>query len=288
MKKIIIILCLLCLSTALTGCIKRDSMEDITIYTTNYPTEYITKRLYGEHATIHSIYPDGVNIDTYELTNKQIKDYSNSDLYIFNGLSQEKNYVNKMRENNKNLKIIDTTLAMEYNNDTKELWLDPSNFLMMAQNIKTGFSEYTDSYYLNNDINENYEKLKIEASNLDAKIKQIVTNSDTKAIVTASNLFNFLEKYDLTVYSLDDKEAIDPKTLATVETLIKDGEIDYIFAENNEEVNDTVQNLIDNTGVEIVYWHTLANISETERSTNENYFTLMNDNLELLKNELYN
>ena len=288
MKKIIIILCLLCLSTALTGCIKRDSMEDITIYTTNYPTEYITKRLYGEHATIHSIYPDGVNIDTYELTNKQIKDYSNSDLYIFNGLSQEKNYVNKMRENNKNLKIIDTTLAMEYNNDTKELWLDPSNFLMMAQNIKTGFSEYTDSYYLNNDINENYEKLKIEASNLDAKIKQIVTNSDTKAIVTASNLFNFLEKYDLTVYSLDDKEAIDPKTLATVENLIKDGEIDYIFAENNEEVNDTVQNLIDNTGVEIAYWHTLANISETERSTNENYFTLMNDNLELLKNELYN
>lgn len=288
MKKIIIILCLLCLSTALTGCIKRDSMEDITIYTTNYPTEYITKRLYGEHATIHSIYPDGVNIDTYELTNKQIKDYSDSDLYIFNGLSQEKNYVNKMRENNKNLKIIDTTLAMEYNNDTKELWLDPSNFLMMAQNIKTGFSEYTDSYYLNNDINENYEKLKIEASNLDAKIKQIVTNSDTKAIVTASNLFNFLEKYDLTVYSLDDKEAIDPKTLATVENLIKDGEIDYIFAENNEEVNDTVQNLIDNTGVEIVYWHTLANISETERSTNENYFTLMNDNLELLKNELYN
>ena len=288
MKKIIIILCLLCLSTALTGCIKRDSMEDITIYTTNYPTEYITKRLYGEHATIHSIYPDGVNIDTYELTNKQIKDYSDSDLYIFNGLSQEKNYVNKMRENNKNLKIIDTTLAMEYNNDTKELWLDPSNFLMMAQNIKTGFSEYTDSYYLNNDINENYEKLKIEASNLDAKIKQIVTNSDTKAIVTASNLFNFLEKYDLTVYSLDDKEAIDPKTLATVETLIKDGEIDYIFAENNEEVNDTVQNLIDNTGVEIAYWHTLANISETERSTNENYFTLMNDNLELLKNELYN
>ncbi len=288
MKKIIIILCLLCLSTALTGCIKRDSMEDITIYTTNYPTEYITKRLYGEHATIHSIYPDGVNIDTYELTNKQIKDYSDSDLYIFNGLSQEKNYVNKMRENNKNLKIIDTTLAMEYNNDTKELWLDPSNFLMMAQNIKTGFSEYTDSYYLNNDINENYEKLKIEASNLDAKIKQIVTNSDTKAIVTASNLFNFLEKYDLTVYSLDDKEAIDPKTLATVENLIKDGEIDYIFAENNEEVNDTVQNLIDNTGVEIAYWHTLANISETERSTNENYFTLMNDNLELLKNELYN
>ena len=288
MKKVLIILSLLVLSSCLTGCIKRDSMEDITIYTTNYPIEYITKRLYGDHATIHSIYPDGVDIESYKLTNKQIKDYSDSDLYIFNGLSNEKSYVNDMRKNNKNLKIIDTTLAMEYNNAPEELWLDPSNFLMMAQNVKTGFSEYTDSYYLNNDIKENYEQLKIEASNLDAKIKQIVTNGDTKVIVADSNLFKFLEKYDLTVYSLEDKENLNDKTLSTIKSLIDNGEINYIFAEANKEVNKTTQDIIDETGIEIEYWHTLANISETERSTNENYFTIMNDNLEILKNELYN
>ena len=288
MKKVLIILSLLVLSTCLTGCIKRDSMEDITIYTTNYPIEYITKRLYGDHATIHSIYPDGVDIDTYKLTNKQIKDYSDSDLYIFNGLSNEKSYVNDMRKNNKNLKIIDTTLAMEYTNAPEELWLDPSNFLMMAQNVKTGFSDYTDSYYLNNDIKENYEELKIEASNLDAKIKQIVTNSDTKVIVADSNLFKYLEKYDLTVYSLEDEENLNDKTLSTIRSLIENGEINYIFAKSNKELNDTTQDLVDETGVEISYWHTLANISEAERSANENYFTIMNDNLELLKNELYN
>lgn len=286
MKKVIGILCLLVLSTCLTGCIKRDSMEDITIYTTNYPTEYITKRLYGDHATIHSIYPDGIDIDTYKLTNKQIKDYSDSDLYIFNGLSNEKKYVNSMRENNQNLKIIDTTLAMEYINAPEELWLDPSNFLMMAQNVKTGFSEYTDSYYLNNDINEKYEELKIEASNLDAKIKQIVTNSDTKVIVADSNLFKYLEKYDLTVYSLEDDS--DPKTLATVRSLIASGDVNYIFAEANKELNKTTEDIVSETGIEIQYWHTLANITEAERNANENYFTIMNDNLELLKNELYN
>ncbi len=284
MKKVLGILCLIILSICLTGCIKRDSMEDITIYTTNYPIEYITERLYGDHATINSIYPAGVDIDEYELTNKQISDYSSSDLYIFNGLSNEKDYVTEMRENNSNLKIIDTTLAMEYTNGIEELWLDPSNFLMMAQNIKTGFSEYTDSYYLNNDIEENYEALKIEASNLDAKIKQIVTNGDTNVIVADSNLFKFLEKYDLTVYSLED---VDPKTLATVKSLIEDGEVNYIFAKANKDINDTTQSIVDETGVEITYWHTLANISESERSSNENYFTIMNDNLELLKNELY-
>lgn len=287
MKKIINILCLLVLTSCLTGCIKRDSMEDITIYTTNYPIEYITKKLYGEHAKVHSIYPDGIDINKYKLTNKQIKDYSKSDLYIFNGLSKEKNYVSSLRKNNENLKIIDTTLAMEYTYSAEELWLDPSNFLMMAQNIKTGFSEYTDSYYLNNSIKEKYDKLKIDASNLDAKIKQIVTNSDNKIIVVSDNLFKYLEKYDLTIYSLEEDENLSEKNIATVKKLIQAGEIDYIFAPANKELNETTKKIVDETNVKVEYWHTLANISETERNANENYFTIMNDNLEFLKNELY-
>ncbi len=288
MRKLFVFLFLMVICFSLTGCIKRDSMEDITIYTTNYPTEYITNKLYGEFSTIHSIYPDGVDISSYKLTSKQISDYSQSDLYIFNGLSNEKSYVNKMREKNENLKIIDTTLAMEYTNGPEELWLDPSNFLMMAQNIKTGFSEYTDSYYLNNTINEKYEELKIEASNLDAKIKQTVTNGDTKIIIADSNLFKYLEKYDLKVYSLEDEDNLNYKTLNEIKNLITNGTVHHIFAKANTELNDETQRLIDETGVSVSYWHTLANISESERNANENYFTIMNDNLELLKNELYN
>ena len=96
MKKLFSIFIVLTLAFMSTGCIKRDNMEDITIYTTNYPTEYITKRLYGDYSRVKSIYPDGVNINDYELTNKQIEDYSSADLFIFNGLSNEKNYVTRM------------------------------------------------------------------------------------------------------------------------------------------------------------------------------------------------
>lgn len=272
----------------MSGCdIKRDTMDDIDIYTTNYATEFITNRLYGEHSNIHSIYPDGIDINGYKLTNKQIKDYSDSDLYIFNGLSNEKEYVTKMRENNKNLKILDTTLAMEYVNGPEELWLDPSNLLMMAQNVKTGFKEYTDNYYLNNDINDNYEKLKVEASNLDAKIKQTVSNSDTKTIVVSDDLFKFLEKYGLTVYSLDE-DSVTNKTTEDVKNLIRSGKIHYIFTKENEDLNKTTKDIIAQTGVNTLVWHTLSNITEAQRSANEDYFTLMNENIELLKNELYN
>lgn len=287
MKKIVNLFILFVLVFSLSGCLKRDNMEDISIYTTNYPSEYITQRLYGDYSDIKSIYPDGVNIKDYKLTNKQIEDYSKADLFIFNGISDEKDYVEKMRKDNGDLKIIDTTLSMEYTNGIEELWLDPSNFLMMAQNIKTGFGEYIDSYYLNNKIEENYEGLKIEASNLDAKFKETVSNGNSKIIVASSNLFKYLEKYGITVYSLDESNTDVNAIYRQVLNLANDGSIKYIFTIANEKSNSTVQKLLDNTDLEAVEWHTLSILTEEERSENEDYFTLMNSNLELLKNELY-
>ena len=287
MKKIVNLFILFVLVFSLSGCLKRDNMEDISIYTTNYPSEYITQRLYGGYSDIKSIYPDGVNIKDYKLTNKQIEDYSKADLFIFNGISDEKDYVEKMRKDNGDLKIIDTTLSMEYTNGIEELWLDPSNFLMMAQNIKTGFGEYIDSYYLNNKIEENYEGLKIEASNLDAKFKETVSNGNSKIIVASSNLFKYLEKYGITVYSLDESNTDVNAIYRQVLNLANEGSIKYVFTIANEKSNSTVQKLLDNTNLEAVEWHTLSILTEEERSENEDYFTLMNSNLELLKNELY-
>ena len=284
-KKLVLIIGFMFL---ITGCdFKMDTMEGATIYTTNYPIEYITTRLYGEHSDIHSIYPNGINIDNYKLTKKQISDYSDSDLYIFNGLNQqEKSYVNSMRDKNKKLKIIDTTLYMEYDYGIEELWLDPSNLLMMAQNIKKGFGEYINSYYLNNDIDKNYEALKIDASNLDAKIKNMVEKADNKVIVTTSKVFKYLEKYGLTVYTLEN--GMDSTDALTVKSLITKGSINYIYIKDNEDVNSDVKNLIKGTKVKTKNLYSIANISEEKKSGNADYFTLMNENIEALKDELYN
>ena len=173
---------------------------------------------------------------------------------------------------------------MEYSNGVEELWLDPSNFLMMAQNIKNGFREYIGNYYLNNDIDKNYEKLKLDASNLDAKIKNTVEKSNNKVIVTSSKVFKFLEKYGLTVYVIDSAES---KDFEIVSDLISTGKVKNIFVKDNEEINSTVKSLINNTKVETQTWYTLSTISSENRNANEDYFTLMNENIDNLRNELY-
>lgn len=285
MKKII---CLLCFVSCflLTGCIKRDSMEDINIYTSVYPIEYITNRLYGENSKISSIYPDGIIYSKYDLNDKQIKDYSNSDLFVFNGLSNEKDYLKPMLKENSDLKIIDATLSMEYSTYQEELWIDPSNALMIARNIKTGLNEYINNHYLKNDIEKNYENLKIDLSNLSAKLNLVSSSSNDSTIVVSSDMFNFLERYGYNVISLDEN-SVNDKIVADVKARISSGSTKHIIVIKDLDINDTVKAIIDETNVEKLEFHSLSNISESERNNKKDYISIMNDNISLLKQELY-
>lgn len=288
MKKISIAIITFILILGGTGCIKRDNLEDITIYTTVYPIEYITARLYGEHSTIYSIYPNGTDILTYKLTEKQVKDYSAGDMYIFNGLSNEKNYVTNMFQYNKNLMIIDTTLSMEQNTEhQEELWLDPSNFLMLSLNMKNGLLEYISNHYLKEEIEQNYNNLKIEISNIDAKLKLLSESADYKTIVTDNKALSFLEKYGFTVISLEEDDTLTQKRINDVKNYIRQGTIQHIYSFNKDTFSDTINSIVSETGVKIITLHSLSNLSEKERSEKEDYISLFNENIELLKIELY-
>ena len=284
-KKIFSLLILLGVCFTLTGC-KSDKMEDIDIYTTVYPVEYITSILYGNFSNIHSIYPDGVNVNDYKLTSKQIKDYSDSSLLIFNGLNSEKDYVTKFFKENKKIKIIDATQSMEYDYRTEELWLNPSNFLMIAQNIKNGFNEYLTNQYIMNQVSSKYEELKINISKLDATFTTTIENANYKTIIVTDDVFNFLTKYGFNIISLD-KDTANDKAYATAKELLKSGESTTIFDLTNDEVSDRVQAILDDTNTSLTHIHNLSNITEKERSDKETYISIMNNNIDLLKKELY-
>ena len=270
-----------------SGCFKKDDLEDITIYTSVYPIEYIVDTLYGKNSNVKSIYPDSVDVSKYSLTDKQIKDYSKGNMFIFNGLSDEKDYVTSMFNYNKDLMIIDTTATMEYNNHVEELWLDPSNFLMMSLNVKNGLLEYITNQYLKTEIDNNYSKLKLEISNIDAKIKLMNENSSKKTIVVDNSSFKFLEKYGFEVISLEDNEELTDKTISDVIRMVRKKQITYIFSTDANNLNKNVQKIVKKTGVEILELNDLSNLTENQRNSKEDYISLLNENIDLLKKELY-
>jgi zinc transport system substrate-binding protein len=286
MKKVILSLITLIVLITVSGCFKRDTMEGIKIYTTLYPIEYITNTLYGDHATVVSIYPDNIDVSKYKFTDKQLSDYSTGDLYIYNGLSPEKNYAIEMLNKNRRLKIIDAAMNMEYVYGIEELWLDPSNFLMLSQNIKKGFEEYIANPYLKNEINKNYESLKIKLSAIDAELKLIAENANNKTIVVANDSFLFLEKYEINVISLQEGSITDKK-VADVQRLKKDGSINYIFAKSTDDLNDVIKDLINKSNMEVLIFNTASNLTEQQRYDRLDFIDIMNSNINLLKQELY-
>lgn len=263
-------------------------MEGASIYTTVYPVEYITDRLYGNNSSIKSIYPNGVDPFTYpNLTEKQLNDYSEANLYIFNGLTTEKDYVVPLFKYNKDLKIINASLSMKTTYGNEELWLDPSNFLQLAQNIRNGFEEYISNYYLLEEIKENYETLKLDVSKLGANLTVIGTSADYNTIIVSNDLFKYLEKYNINVLSLDEN-SITNKTLNEAKKIIEEKKVSYIFAKKDEELTDTIKELVNTYKIEVIYLHTLSNLTNEERNNGATYLTIMSENIEKLKNELYN
>lgn len=289
-KKLIVLVILILATT--TGCkITKDNMEDITIYTTIYPIKYLVDSLYGNNAEIKSIYPTGVDTKSYELSDKKLEEYAKTDLFIFNSLDKDRDYAVKMININKRLKVIDVSLGITYDNDIAEIWLNPYNYLMMAQNAKNGLIGYVDNPYLitnkeNDGIEDRYEELKYNLSRLDADIKENINLASYKTIVVDNNKFNFLEKYGLKVISLSESNNEINSTVDEVKKLINNGKIKYIYS-SKEETNETCQSLIDNYGVELITLNTMESIDGGISNSNENYISIMNNNIDLIKKELY-
>ena len=292
MKKNKLLILLISILTLLPGCsLTKDSMEDITIYTTIYPVKYLIDSLYGQYATIYSVYPSGIDPNEYELSEKKMKEYANSDLFVFNSLDRDRDFAVDMINENKDLKIIDVSLGMTYENDIEELWLNPYNYLMMAQNTKNGLLEYIDNPYLisNNDktgIEDKYDELKYDLSRLDAVMKENISLAEYKTIVVDNDLFKFLEKYDLKVISLEENDNLNTNTINEVKKLINDNEIKYIFSANIE-TNNTCKSLIKDYKLELITLNTMQTIDGGITNSNENYITVMNNNIDLLNKELY-
>ena len=262
-------------------------MENISIITTNYTLEYVVNYLYGDNSLVSSIYPDGVDIDNYTFTEKQIKDYSKKDLFVYMGVTSDSDQAVTFLNNNNKIKIIDATYGMNYKYTADELWLNPSNLLMITQNIKNGLGEYITSTYLLKNIDSLYDELKVKLSNLDAEYKTSIENAPEKTIVVNSDNLLFLEKYDLNVISLDENNTNYERNLALFKSYLRQETIKYLYIYENAPLTEEVKQTVEDNSVETLDIKNLKNITDEERDQNEDYFTIMYNNLEEIKKELY-
>ena len=289
MKRFKLLIVLLIGIIFLPGCslFKVDTMDNINIITTNYSIEFVAQYLYGDHSLVKSIYPDGVDNSSYDISDKMIDNYSKEDLFIYLGYGKDKDIAVKLINKQNGLLIIDGAHGMSPDYE-EELWLYPPNLIMLAQNIKIGLSQYIDSSYLIKGVEEKYEELSLKLSELDADYKLTCDNAPSKTIVTSTKKLNYLKNYGYNVISLDDDNTALSKSIVEVNDMIEKGAINYIYSLENVTLSKEAQDILDNNKkVTEIKLRKLDMVTAEDRDNSDDYFSLMNKNLEEIKKETY-
>ena len=274
-----------------TGCFGKKNMEEISINTTVYPITFIANTLYNENATINSIYPNGVNFNKFKLTEKQTEEYAKADIFIYNGLTKEKEYAKNFINKNKKISIIDISYGLKYKYGVEELWLAPNNFLMITKNIKENLKNYVTNKYTKKQIDENYGKLAETISIMDAELRTIAKNAeanDKNYIVTSNDTLKFLTNYGFNVISLIDEENGRNNNINTLKSNFKNNKYTTIFMLTGDEETELIKNLKDNYHAKIVIVDSMISLSEENINAGNDYIMIMNNFLNDLRTVVTN
>jgi len=282
MKKILSGILLIGIILCCSGC---NELEDATIYSTVYPIQYLVETLYGTHSTSSQIYPDGADVKTYEINDKLIEKFSKGTLFVYNGTTEEKQIAKALVNKRKKLKIIDVAYSLKPKFGVEELWLSPSNYLMLANNLKDGLEEQIGTKYINEEIEAKYHQLEETLSVMDAEIRGIAKDAKKRnqnTIIVSSNVFKFLEDYGFEIISLEDYEA-NSASLNTLKNQFKSGAYKYILSKVVDENNERIQEIKSQCGANVTTVAMMHTLTEENKKNNDNYLTIMNHFVEDLR-----
>lgn len=281
MKKILLILISVLF---LSGCTSTN-LENANIYTTIYPIEYIMSYLYGDNSTIQSIYPNGVNINDYKLTDKQIENYSNCDLFVYFGLSNEKEIAKTFINHNRKLLIIDATYGLSSDN-LEELWLAPNNFLMLVKNIRESLNEYLNNSIKEELVNTKYNELYEKISWLDAELRNIAKEAKSNGkntLVISNNALKFLAGYGFNIISIPDIESSKSENVINdLKSKFKSSTYTTIIKLDSEEDSELITDLVNKYKAKTLSINSLITNSDTA----SDYITIQNENISIIRDLL--
>ncbi|MGM8365920.1 metal ABC transporter solute-binding protein, Zn/Mn family [Virgibacillus sp. W0181] len=309
-KKALTIGCLFILLLVFSSCSPTNSNykndDQLMIYTSIYPIQYVAEQVAGDLAVVESIYPPGVDAHTYEPTSKEITGMANGDMFVYLGAGLE-GFTNLAAEalESRDISFIELaeheTLFAAANNHEQandrtdnehahdhggmdpHIWLDPLRMVEMAAIIKDELIQILPDQ--EQTLEENFSKMKKEMFELDQQFKTTLNNKTNKKIIVAHAAYSYWEeRYDIEQIAVSGRssgEEPSQKELTTIAEQAKENNMKYVIFEQtgSDRVTQIIQQHID---AEALYIHNLEVLTEDDIDHNENYLTLMRKNLEVL------
>lgn len=162
-------------------------------------------------------------------------------------------------------------------------WVSPKSALIMAENIKNSLVEADPDHQAG--YEERYSKLVERLQALDSQFETELAKLPNKEIVVSHQAFAYLARdYGLSqhaIMGLSPDAEPRGQDLVNLAALVKEEGIKYIFFE--ELVSDKLaKTLAAEAGVETMVLNPVEGLSEAQEKNGDNYFTLMEKNLQNL------
>ena len=191
-----------------------------------------------------------------------------------------------LNKNNK-IKLIDATKGMHNSSKVTDIWLNPSNYLMLCSNIKSSLIDYNDNVYIKDEIEKNYKSLNEKISELDVQLYNIGKNGNYDTILVTNDVFNYLTKYNINVISIDAINTQIDKAYSDAKKLITEKKIQYIYLMEGDEITAAQEKLINQYSLVKIEINDIFSLTDEERNEGKDYLSIMNEIIDNYKKELY-
>lgn len=270
----------------------------LKIYASFFVLADFAQKIGGDAVEVHTLIPPGVEAHDFEPTPKRMIALGEADVFVYNGGGFEA-WAEKAADtlDGKNTRIINTAEALGLVNGGSDdhagglldphIWLDPHLAEKQAAAIKDALvtidPDNAQAY------EKNFNEFAEQIAALDEKISQTVETAKRNEIIVSHAAFGHLaERYDLVQIAVSgNSPAAEPsqKELQAVIEFAKAHDVRYILYEPfvSSKVADVVRKEI---GAEALTLHPLENVSKEDLERGEDYFSIMEKNVQHLEKAL--
>ncbi|AIQ42583.1 zinc ABC transporter substrate-binding protein [Paenibacillus sp. FSL R7-0297] len=280
----------------------------VNVITTFYPIYEFASEIGGEDINAINLLPVGVEPHDWTPRSQDIINTSKAQLFLYNGAGLEgwvPNFL-KSLDSDSEAKAVEVSQGVDLIMTDEEdghdhghedegaehsdslhtdphTWVSPKSALVMAKNIKESLQSVDPEHSAG--YEERYQKLVERLSALDSKFTEELGKLPNKEIVVSHQAFSYLARdYGLSqhaIMGLSPDAEPRGQDLLDLAALVKEEGIRYIFFE--ELVSDKLaKTLASETGVSTMVLNPVEGLTEAQEKNGDNYFTLMEKNLQNL------
>lgn len=290
-----IVLLILLVSLVLGGCSRLGADQgdpgkvdkSLRIYTTFYPLYDFTSKIGGDRVQVVNMVPPGVEAHDFEPSPRQIADLGQGQALIYLGEPMD-SWAAKLAKDlkTKDLEVLEAGQGLIKDNDP-HIWLDPSLAGELSSRILDLLIKLdgaNEDYY-----RENFKVLEEDLAELHRHYKEGLKDVARRDLVVSHAALGYLvDSYDLNqipITGLSPQEEPSPRKMAELSDLLREKEISYIFFEELASPK-LAETLAKEVGAELLVFNPLDGVSQEDLDSGEDYFSIMEKNLENIKKAL--